>query len=137
MKRLLLALLSLTLLAGPASSTKFYNLARMTTATTGTGTITLGAAVTGFLSFSGAGIQDGDTVTYAINDPGGGNPTASEIGHGVYTAGGTTLTRVVEKSTNSNNAINLSGNAHVFLSASAIDLGWSLSAPIYSNGGGL
>jgi hypothetical protein len=47
---------------------KLYNLARMTTATTGTGTITLGAAVSGFLSFAGAGASDGDVVSYGIAD---------------------------------------------------------------------
>lgn len=95
---------------------KLYNLARMTTATTGTGTITLGSAVSGFLSFSGSGIADGDTVTYAIKD--GAN---SEIGRGVYTASGTTLTRSVLKSTNSNSAISLSGSAEVFITAAAED----------------
>lgn len=98
-----------------------YDLARMTTATTGTGTITLGSAATSggvtFLSFSAAGVADGDTVTYAIADT-----NASEIGRGVYTASGTTLTRTVLKSTNSNTAINLSGNAQVFITAAAEDL---------------
>lgn len=98
-----------------------YNLARMTTATTGTGTITLGSAATSggvtFLSFSAAGVQDGDTVTYAIADT-----NASEIGRGVYTASGTTLTRSVLKSTNANSAINLSGNAQVLITAAAEDL---------------
>ena len=98
-----------------------YNLARMTTATTGTGTITLGSAATSggvtFLSFAAAGVSDGDTVTYAIADT-----NASEIGRGVYTASGTTLTRSVLKSTNSNTAINLSGNAQVFINAAAEDL---------------
>jgi microcystin-dependent protein len=89
-----------------------YNLARMTTATTGTGTITLGAAVSGFLSFANAGISDGDQVSYAIRD--GGN---SEIGTGTYTAAGTTLTRNVTKSTNSNNPLSLSGSAEVFITA--------------------
>ncbi len=97
------------------------NLARMTTATTGTGTITLGSAATSggvtFLSFAAAGVADGDTVTYAIADT-----NASEIGRGVYTASGTTLTRTVLKSTNSNAAINLSGNAQVFITAAAEDL---------------
>jgi hypothetical protein len=92
---------------------KLYNLARMTTATTGTGTITLGSAVSGYLSFASAGVQDGDTVTYAIKDG-----SSSEIGEGVYTASGTTLTRSVIKSTNSNSAINLSGSAEVFITPS-------------------
>ncbi len=96
---------------------KLLNLARMTTATTGTGTLTLGSAVAVFPSFAAAGIADGETVTYAIED--GSN---SEIGRGLYTSSGTTLTRSVLKSTNSNNAISLSGSAKVFISAAAEDL---------------
>ena len=60
---------------------KLYNLARMTTATTGAGTITLGSAVSGFLSFAGAGAANGDVVSYGILD--GAN---SEVGTGTYTA---------------------------------------------------
>lgn len=93
---------------------KLYNLARMTTATTGTGTITLGSAVSGYLSFADAGVSDADVVDYAIKD--GSN---SEIGTGTYTASGTTLTRTVTKSTNSNSAISLSGTAEVFISPRA------------------
>jgi hypothetical protein len=96
---------------------KLYNLARMTTATTGTGTITLGAAVSGYLSFAGAGVANGDVVSYAIKD--GNN---SEIGTGTYTSSGTALTRNVSKSTNSNAAINLSGTAEVFITPRAEDL---------------
>jgi hypothetical protein len=96
---------------------KLYNLARMTTATTGTGTITLGSAVASYLSFASSGVQDGDTVTYAIVD--GSN---REIGRGVYTASGTTLTRTVLESTNSNTAINLSGSAEVFITAAGEDI---------------
>lgn len=95
-----------------------YNLARMSTATTGTGTITLGSAVSGFLSFATAGVSNGETVTYAIKD--GAN---SEIGRGVYTSSGTTLSRTVLKSTNSNAAISLSGSAEVFITAAAEDFG--------------
>lgn len=91
---------------------KFYNLARMSTTTTGTGTITLGSAVSSYLSFSGAGIQNGDVVWYGIAD--GSN---SEAGYGTYTSSGTTLTRNPLVSTNSNSAINLSGSAQVFLIA--------------------
>lgn len=94
-----------------------YNLARMSTSTTGTGTITLGSAVAPYLTFASAGVQDGETVSYAIYDP-----PNSECGRGVYTASGTTLTRSVLRSTNSNSAINLSGNAQVIISALAEDI---------------
>src|SRR5512143_194669 len=89
---------------------KTYNLARMTTATTGTGTITLGSAVSGYLTFALAGVADGETVEYGIKD--GAN---SETGIGVYTAVGTTLTRGPTSSTNSNAAISLSGTAEVYI----------------------
>lgn len=93
---------------------KLYNLARMTTATTGTGTITLGVAVSGCLTFAQAGVANGDVVDYAIKD--GSN---SEHGTGTYTASGTTLTRTVTRSTNGNAAISLSGTAEVFISPRA------------------
>ena len=96
---------------------KLYNLARMSTATTGTGTITLGSPVSGFLSFAAAGAADGETLAYAISD--GAN---SEIGTGTYTASGTTLTRTVINSTNSNTAISLSGTAQVFITPSKADI---------------
>lgn len=93
------------------------NRAKMSTSTTGTGTITLGSAESGYQSFSAAGVSNGDTVRYTIEDG-----TAFEIGQGVYTATGTTLTRVVSESSNSNNAINLSGSATVFVTATARDI---------------
>lgn len=93
---------------------KLYNLARMTTTTTGTGTITLGSAVAGYLTFAQSGVADGDVVDYAIKD---GND--SEIGTGTYTSSGTTLTRTVTKSTNSDAALNLSGAAEVFITPRA------------------
>lgn len=89
---------------------KTYNGARMTTATTGTGTITLGSAVSGYMSFAGAGVSDADVVSYGIAD--GAN---FECGTGTYTASGTTLTRTVTTSTNSNAAISLSGSAQVYI----------------------
>ena len=93
------------------------NRAKMSTSTTGVGTITLGSAESGYQSFADAGVTDGDTVRYTIEDG-----TAFEIGQGVYTATGTTLTRVVSESSNSNNAINLSGSATVFVTATARDI---------------
>ena len=95
---------------------KLVNRAKMTTGTTGTGTITLGSASDGYQSFAAAGVSNGDKVRYTIED---GN--AWEIGTGTYTASGTTLSRTVTESSNSDNALNLSGNAVVFVTAAAQD----------------
>ena len=89
----------------------------MSTSTTGTGTITLGSASTGYQTFANAGITNGQTVRYAIED--GSN---FEIGSGTYTASGTTLTRSVTESSNSDNAISLSGTAVVFVTATVADI---------------
>ena len=97
---------------------KLVNRAKMTTATTGTGTITLGSAVDGFQTFTAAGVVNGDTVRYCIED----GTSNFELGSGVFTASGTTLTRVVSESSNGGNAINLSGDAIVFITAIAADL---------------
>ena len=57
-----------------------------TTATTGTGTLTLAGAFSGFDSF--AEIGDGNTTYYSCTDG-----TDFEVGIGTYTASGTTLSR--------------------------------------------
>ena len=95
----------------------FVNRAKMSTATTGTGTITLGSADDGYQSFSAAGVGDGDLVRYVIED---GNEW--EIGTGTYTAAGTTLTRTVSESSNAGSAITLTGQAKVFLTILADDI---------------
>ena len=93
---------------------KLFNRAKMTTSTTGTGTVSLGSASVGFQSFASAGVSNSDVVQYVIED--GSN---FEIGTGTYSTSGTTLTRSPTESSNSNNAINLSGAATV--SVTAID----------------
>lgn len=98
--------------------TKLVNRAKMTTASTGTGSpITLGSAVDGYQTFAAAGVADADVVRYVIEDG-----DAWEIGLGTYTASGTTLTRGSIESSNADNAINLTGNAVVYVSAAAADL---------------
>lgn len=96
---------------------KLVNRAKMSTATTGTGTITLGSAVSGFQSFAAAGVVDANVVRYTIED--GSN---WEVGSGTYTSAGTTLSRTPSESSNAGSAINLSGTATVFVTAAAADL---------------
>jgi hypothetical protein len=102
-----------------------FDRAGMSTATVGTGTLTLGSALGAvapnactFQSFSAAGVQDKNVVSYLILD----SNTGWETGWGVYTASGTTLTRNVTKSSNANAAINLSGSAQVFITMRAEDV---------------
>lgn len=87
------------------------------TTTSGTGTLTLAGAVTGFQSFATA-LSDGDTTYYAIAESSTG---AWEVGLGTFTASGTTLARTtVLDSSNSGSAVNLSGaGADVFITQPA------------------
>ena len=96
---------------------KLVNRAKMTTATTGTGTITLGSAIDGYQTYADAGVVDTDVVRYVIEDG-----TAWEIGTGTYTASGTTLARTVSESSNADAALNLTGSAAVYVSAVEADL---------------
>ena len=85
---------------------------RVTSATTGTGTFTLGAAVNTFQDFSVIG--DGNTTYYAIVDSASGD---WEVGLGTYTASGTTLSRdTILESSNSGSAVNFgAGTKDVFV----------------------
>ena len=83
-----------------------------TTATTGTGTVTLDGAAAGFQSF--AAIGDGSQTFYAIVDAASG---AWEVGVGTYTASGTTLSRTtVVSSSNAGSLVNFAaGTKDVFV----------------------
>ncbi len=97
---------------------KIYNRAGVATATTGTGTITLGSAIAAgtainscsFLTFSSAGVSNNDVVPYLILDANG----AAEWGYGTWNSGAGTLTRNLTGST-TGSLLNLSGSAQVFI----------------------
>ena len=99
-------------------TTKFFNLAQMTTATTGAGTVTLGLPTTNYRSFAAAGAMTGDIVPYSILDG-----SSSECGVGTLTIAGsvTTMTRTLTGST-TGALLNLSGGAIVSLTPRAEDL---------------
>ena len=89
---------------------------RETTTTTGTGTITLGGAVTNFETFT-ANLSNSDTTYYAIVDNTNG---AFEVGLGTFTSSGTTLARSVIASSNSNNLVDFgAGTKDVFITVPA------------------
>jgi len=83
-----------------------------TTTTTGTGTVTLLGASTGFQSFAAVG--NGNTTYYTIAGQTGGE---WEVGIGTYTSSGTTLARTtVFSSSNSGSLVNFSaGTKDVFV----------------------
>lgn len=96
----------------------FADRVRVTTATTGTGTLTLGSASTQYRA--GISAMDGLVCSYVILDV---NGAAWETGQGIYTHSGTTLARGLESSS-TGSLINLSATGStVFIGPTSQDLG--------------
>jgi hypothetical protein len=87
------------------------------TVTTGTGTVTLGSALVGYLTMSGASALTGQIYSYLILDTG----NAWEIGMGTYTSSGPTLSRTLDSSS-TGSLLNLSGSATVSVVLRTLDI---------------
>lgn len=102
---------------------KLYNRAKVSTSTTGTGTVTLGNETSdAFCTFAEAGVQNSDVVTYLIEE--GNN---FELGRGTYTSSGTALSRdtvLLSKiaGTSGTSKMGLGGAAVVSIVAAAEDI---------------
>ena len=86
-------------------------------ASSGTGTLTLGSAAAGFQGMADV-LTTGATTRYLIEGPG----DAWEIGAGIWTASGATLSRAPSESSNSGNAITATTSSVVSITVSAADL---------------
>ena len=90
---------------------KLNDRVKESSATTGTGTFTLGGAVSGFETFA-AGIGGDNTTYYCIFETGTNN---FEVGFGTLNSGATTLARTnVISSSNSDGLVNFAGATEVF-----------------------
>ena len=95
----------------------YFDRVQETTATTGTGTITLGGAVSGYQSFAVVG--NGNTCYYTIAD-GSGN---WEVGLGTYSTTGPTLGRTtVLSSSNSGSKVSFPAGIGMRLTVSENEL---------------
>lgn len=114
------------------------NLARVFTSSTGTGNIVLGNVVPGYVTFAQGGITNGQTLSYGIAVyAANGTVLASEVGSAVYTHATLTLSsRTPVTSTNSNSAVSLPAGAiiHVFVTATASDIGGAGTVTSFSAG---
>ena len=108
------------------------NAAKMTVSgTPGTGTITLLAAAPNAQTFASAGIATGATVSYRIDDG-----TNWEVGIGVYTLSGLTLTRgTIVASSNSGSAISATSAALVAIAPQVTDMARPLNRQLFTSSG--
>ena len=99
---------------------KLNDRVKESSATTGTGTITLSGAVSGFESFS-AGIGGDNTTYYCIFETGTNN---FEVGFGTLNSGASTLARTyVISSSNSDAKVNFAGATEVFCTVPGAKIG--------------
>jgi hypothetical protein len=100
-----------------------YNLAAESCTITGT-TATLKGALAGYLTFAEAGVTNGATISYSLQDihPSTKDIIGSEVGRGTYSNAGTVSLDTVLDSTNSGSHISIVGDAQIIITALAEDV---------------
>src|SRR5574343_843697 len=88
---------------------KLRNLARMIMAVGGTGTLTLGSAAPGFVTFPASGFVSGDVISYGIEDG-----SAREVGRGTFSTANGVYTLSRDKG-----LMSTLGGAHIDVTTSA------------------
>lgn len=117
MKLFWLSLLSLLFFVSSADARFVCNKVWQEIDSTGTtDPLTLGAAVSGNQTMADCGVANGQSVPYSIFDG-----AAWEVGWGVYSSAGPTLTRNVQESSNADSEINLTSAATLVLAPLAED----------------
>lgn len=117
---------------------KYFDRVSVSSSTTGTGALTLGAATAGFRTFASV-FSNADTMYYVIQDS---NNTDWEVGTGTYNTSGNTLSRTtVLASSNAGSRVNFtSGALTVFVDVPAAQLSGSngsttgTGALVFANG---
>lgn len=102
---------------------KYFDRVSVASSTTGTGTLTLGAALDGYRTFASV-FSNADTTFYTIQESSTGN---WEVGLGTYSSGANTLARTsVSASSNSGSLVNFtSGTLVVFVDLAALQFSGS------------
>lgn len=94
----------------------YYDRVKCVTSTTGTGSLLIAGAMTGFRGFNGV-VANNDTVSYILT-----SGTDWELGEGTWDNSANTLSRSVVLSSNSNNLLNLSQSSIVAITLLASDV---------------
>lgn len=106
----------------------YLNRCIFTPSSGGTGTWTVSAPVTGYLTPANAGAADGTTYNYFAQSA---DLSEWEVGSGIYTVSGTTATRTPILSSNSNNLVNFTSAPSVHYGCALADYGTPTVGIVY------
>lgn len=102
---------------------KFVNIAGQSTSTVGNGELTLDNALTGYITFEQAGINNGDVIGYVIWDHFGPYGAESrEVGRGTYNNNILTRDTIVTTTNQDGSYLECTGMAQVYVTAIAEDI---------------